>query len=122
MADYELEIMEWVRTLYPQAVVSTESPGIEVDISWAHIRVRVVGGPGGQVHDYPEVDIDVFGPTRERAYAVCEGLHTELLAAPLNLGGAIDTVMNRVRPRRLPWDNPRVRRYGATYELSARRR
>lgn len=73
--------------------------------------------------DYPTVWVNVLGASRQAVYDLSEAIRSWLLAAPLVVGGvAIDTVTTRTRPVSLPWEGDGIRRRGASYELSVRRR
>lgn len=85
--------------------------------------VEILGGTDTGLSDYPIVSIEVFGRSRAETYALAEAIRVWLLAAPLVAGGvAIDKAATRTRPRKLPELADGVRRWGATYELSVRRR
>jgi len=87
------------------------------------VRVQILSGSDNFFSDFPTVSIDVFGATRSATYPLAEAIRAWLLAAPLVAGGvAIDSATTRSRPAWLPWEGDNVRRRGATYELSVRRR
>lgn len=128
--DIEAALLDWLKATFPELAdadgkvdlhVGSEPPGPSLDARLPFVVVARVGGPDDFHTDYPVVDIDVFGAGRRQAYDLAEGVRTALLAKPQVGGVTIDTVRTRTFMRR-PWDNPKIRRWGATYELSARRR
>ncbi len=83
------------------------------------IRARRIDGGSDEVNDYPVMEVDVFAPT----YAVGEPLAervrqwlTRRRVSPL-----IDRVDCPTGPQELPWGDGRMRRFGATYDVVARR-
>lgn len=87
------------------------------------VLVQIAGGADNFFTDQPTVRIEVFGRTRTTTYDLSEAIRMRLLAAPLVAGGVvIDSAATRMRPAQLPWEGDKVRRRGATYELSVRRR
>lgn len=87
------------------------------------VTSEIISGTDNQITDFVTVRIEVFGTSRATTYALSEEIRSKLLAAPFVAGGvAVDNATTRMRPIRLPWDGDGVGRYGATYEISVRRR
>lgn len=88
------------------------------------IRVRRVGGGSDRLNDYPTVDVDVFHDTAVNGESLAE-LVRQLLTTPglpaVPLRGLLDRVEVVTGPQELPWADTRVRRFGATYRITARR-
>ena len=128
--DIEAAFLDWLKATFPELAdaggkvdlhVGSEPPGPSLDTRLPFVVARRMGGPDDFFTDYPVIDIDVFGRSRAQAYDLAEGVRTALLAKPRVGGVTIDTVQTRTFMRR-PWENTQIRRWGATYELSARRR
>lgn len=106
--------------------VDTETPddleSVATDTA-PFVRVGRVAGADDRITDRAILDIEVFAPTRQAAYALSEALRTWVLSAPHRVAGVgvIDKGFTEVAPRSLPWDNEKVRRSGGTYRISARR-
>lgn len=87
------------------------------------IRVRVVGGSDDRISDHPRVDVETFGPTRAVSKPLAETIRQRLLAGGHRTAhGVIDRATTEVGPQEIPYDDPDVRRWSATYRLSTRRR
>lgn len=86
------------------------------------IRVRRIGGPRDVVNDHPTVEIDVF----DKLYADVERLAetvSQYLCGPPPPFWQFDSVECDPGPRELPWgDTALIRRFGATYHITSRRR
>lgn len=131
-ADIEAALLDWAKSQFSELVddpgkvdthVGAEMPGPSLAERMPFAWIRRTGGSDLFLTDYPVVDIDIFGRTRRDAYDLAESIRVRLLATPVLAGGVvIDTATTRTSPTRLPWDNENVRRWGATYELSVRRR
>ncbi len=98
--------------------VGPETPDDLVSREW-FIRAHRIDGGSDEVNDYPVMEVDVFAPT----YAVGEPLAervrqwlTRRRVSPL-----IDRVECPNGPIELPWGDGRMRRFGATYDVVARR-
>lgn len=117
------QILDWIEANFDVARTGTNMPGPDLTEGTPFVWARFVGGPTVRLVDYPRLEVDVFGGSYRQAYDVAVGIQNGLLAAPVILAGAvIDTVDNPLRPTERPWPNAEVRRIGAEYELSARRR
>lgn len=103
--------------------VDTETPA-DLENVLPFVRVGRVAGTDDRFTDRAIMDVEVFAGTRQAAYDLSEAIRTWLLAAPHRVGGVgiIDKAFTEVGPRSLPWDNENVRRRGATYRISTRRR
>jgi hypothetical protein len=87
------------------------------------IRVRVIGGSDDRIADHPRVDVETFGSTRAAAQPLAETIRQRLISGPLRTShGIIDRAATEVGPQEIPYDDPDVRRWIATYRLSTRRR
>jgi hypothetical protein len=84
------------------------------------VRVVRVGGPSDRLNDQAAVDIDVFG----ESYLATEQLAEEIrqwLCGPPPAIAVFDRVGCDTGPRELPWGDGLVRRWGASYSITARR-
>jgi hypothetical protein len=86
------------------------------------IRVwRIAGGSSGWLNDQASIDIDVFTDRYTTAELLAERVR-EFLVGPPAPAHQLDRVECLSGPRELPWDeNGVVRRWGATYQVIARR-
>lgn len=129
--DIEMALLDWVKTIDPALAdedgmvdthVGNDTPGPSLDQRLPFVVIERVGGPDTLHTDYPVISVDVFGRNRMEAYDVAESIRTGLLTPLLFAGGVvIDSATTRTFAK-APWGNPAVFRWGATYELSVRRR
>ena len=98
-------------------------PTLGADGSMPFIRVQRTGGGDDLFTDSAKVSIDAFGATRGDAYSLAETIRQLLLTNPIVLPDCvIDHVLTGTAPVDVPWGDPtNVRRYNASYTLSARR-
>lgn len=130
--DIELELVRWtLARLGPVesnvfSLVVTNSGNrtpADLEMKLPFVRWAKTGGTEDAVTDYPVVDFDVFAAARSEAYLVARAIVNRLQPRTrLSPGGAIiDSVRVRPTPRELPWDNPKLKRIGATCSLGLRR-
>lgn len=87
-----------------------------------YVRVRDIGGNDDGLTDVPLIDVDVFHRTFDLARAMAKGIQTRLLAVPHLINGVvIDQVNTAMRPHDVPWDDERIARFYASYQVGARR-
>ena len=131
MADYpdvETAVLDWLEATFPALAptatvrhVDTETP---YDLAGAlpFVRVRLVTGRDDGVTDYSVVDLDVFADSRGTAYAWASDIRSRLTGSPHRVGPVVlDRVVTEEKPRALPLEDENIRRFGATYRISARR-
>lgn len=89
------------------------------------LRVERIGGPTTRLKDYPRFDLEVLAPGTEGKFYLRQ-IETELFSYP----GAVavdsqvvkfENVSVPTSIRRLPWEDDRVRRYAATYQITVSR-
>jgi hypothetical protein len=86
------------------------------------IRVLRVGGGSDRLNDFPVVDVDVFAATYVAAQLLAEQVRARLVGPP-PASPVLDSAVCQTGPHELPWgDGSTVRRFGATYIITARRR
>ncbi len=87
------------------------------------IRILRVGGGSDHLNDYPTVEIDVFASTYTEAERLAERVRQRLCGPPPPVA-VLDRVVCDPGPRELPWGDgqQQIRRFGATYQIAARRR
>lgn len=105
----------------------TKTPATLADVL-EFVRCRRVGGQDDRVTDFGVYDVDYFAPTYDAGERGAKILQGVLLGYPHRVGGTngaggvvIDYVFTERSPVELPWENEAIRRFGATYQLSARR-
>lgn len=101
--------------------VDTETPA---DLTGAlpFVRVELLTGSDDDVTDVSVVDIDVLSDSRDTAYALARDIRSRFTGSPHRVGTVVlDRIVTEEKPRRLPWDDGNIWRFGATYRISARR-
>ena len=85
-------------------------------------RVGVVNGNDDGLTDTAIVDVEAFAPTRELAADLALALRHAVhqLAGTGEVGALVDSVRTVARPRFMPYANPNVYRFGATYAVATR--
>ncbi|TDD54588.1 hypothetical protein E1286_05205 [Nonomuraea terrae] len=118
MIDIEAALTVWLQDAFEGVHASTETPpDLERRLPW--LQVERLGGPyDGFRRDQPIVDITSFAATgtaaSDLALLVQQALHDQLQGA--TAGGAVFArVQTRTGPHKVPYDNPNLRRYEATY-------
>lgn len=118
MIDVEAVLIAWLEANVEDVRASTETPpDLDERLPW--LQVARIGGPyDGFRRDRPTVDITTFaltGPAAaDLALQVQHLLHAQLWGAVT--GGAVfSRVQTDVGPHWVPYDNPNMRRYEATY-------
>lgn len=100
---------------------------LPVDLaSGSYVFLERIGGSRTRLNDYPTVDVEVFAPGRAAARSLSESIDALILGYPhgVTVGSekvVIDAAASLRTPTLLPWEDSRVKRYGATYQLSVRR-
>lgn len=90
------------------------------------LRVVRFGGGDDRFTDSARIDIDAFEETRPVARLLAETVRQRLLSYPHVVSSdgltiVIDRVDTLTGPQEVPWGNPGLRRFTASYTLSARR-
>lgn len=111
----------WLETAHMPGTVSTETPaGFETQLPWIQV-VRIGGSYDGFRLDRPEIDVDAYAADGVAAAGLAQqiqqALHDDL--ARTSTGGAVVTRVDTITgPHWVPHDNPALRRYVATYQLT----
>lgn len=103
-------------------VGSDSWPITEIRDRLPFVEVSLNGGAGEQLILFPQVEVNVFGPSRAAAYALADAIRARLSAPGNKNGLVVDRTFTRTVPSRAPWDNQDVVRIRAVYELSLRAR
>jgi hypothetical protein len=118
MIDVEAALIAWFEANLDGVQASTETPpDLDDQLPW--LQVARIGGPyDGYRRDRPVVDIASFASTgtdaADLALQVQHLIHTQLWGAIA--GGAVfSRIETRTGPHKVPYDNPNMRRYEATY-------
>ena len=116
--DIELAVMQTVTDL---GTTGTATPPT-LSASLPFIRVNRIGGPDSRFIDTARVDVDCFAADRPTSYALAESVRQRLLNIPhVVAAGRIDSVVTNSGPREIPWGDPALRRFTASYSITARR-
>lgn len=127
--DTEALLIGWLSEQMPDVWVTTDLPEELERVLPVLQVVRIGGGKhqypwslGGPLHDNPTCDLDAYGRDREHAADLIQRACTLLPLLRNNTagGGVITDVVENVGPSWRPDYNPRVRRFGATYEFTIR--
>ncbi len=98
--------------------VGPETPADLADRPW-FIRARRIDGGNDEINDFPLMEVDVFAPTYAIGEPLAERVRQWLIrrrASPL-----VDRIDCATGPRELPWGDGIMRRWGANYDVIARR-
>lgn len=104
--------------------VGSETPA-DLQTRMPFVRIDRIGGSSDWVNDYAVVDIEVFATTFVDAEQRAEYIRQYLVFADLPAiegYGLLDRVECLTGPQELPWADDQVRRFGATYRITSRRR
>ncbi len=108
-----------------ETLAGDEHTGIQTPADLAgvlpFVRIMRTGGWSDRLNDFSTVDIDVFAGSYGEAEELAERVRQRLVGPPPPVG-ALDRVVCEVAPRELPWGLNEIRRFGATYSITARRR
>lgn len=121
MIDIEALLVAWLQESIEDVTASTETPA-DLDDNLPWLLVRRTGGPyDGFRLDQPQVDIAVFAATGPDASALAAQvqvlLHQQL--ARTKTGTAVVSKVDTISgPHWVPYDNPAMRRYEASYRLT----
>ena len=86
------------------------------------IRVARLGGDDNRFVAVPRVDVDVYASTESAGAPAAELVRQRLLSYPrATAAGVIDRVTTEVAPHEVPYDDPGVRLFTATYRIATRR-
>ena len=85
------------------------------------VRVRRITGDSDRLNDRPVVEVDVFAATQDLAWRLAEDIR-EYLVGPPPPHPLLDRIDCEQGPRELPWADQRLRRWGADYRVTSRRR
>lgn len=92
----------------------------DLQVRLPFVRVVRTGGGRNRLNDLATVEIDVFAGTYAQGEPLAESISQWLCGPPPPIS-VFDRVVCAVAPRELPWGDVNVRRFGATYQVVARR-
>lgn len=121
MIDIEALLVTWLEDTIEDVTASTETPAdLETRLPWLQV-VRIGGGYDGFRLDQPTVDIAAYSSTGPAASALAAQvqilLHEQL--ARTKIGTAVVSRIETVTgPHWVPYDNPAMRRYEASYRFT----
>lgn len=121
MIDVEALLVSWLEDTIEDVRASTETPpDLDDNLPWLQV-VRISGPYDGFRLDQPTVDVAAFATTGPAASALAAQVQV-LLHEQLARTKSGTTVVSRVQtvtgPHFVPYDNPGMRRYEATYRLT----
>ena len=118
--DIQRVLVTLARTVEGVAAAGTETPA-DLQQRLPFVRVARIGGPRTSTLDSPTVDVDVFASTYAVGQSLAGRVSDLFLSAPHVAGGAlIDTAASITGPVEVPWADPGVRRFLATYRFTLR--
>jgi hypothetical protein len=119
MIDIEAVLIAWLEDTIEDVRASTKTPhDLDDQLPWLQV-VRIGGPYDGYRRDQPTLDIAAYGTgtaASDLALHVQELLHEQLRGSTTG-GAVISRVETRVGPHWVPYDNPNLQRYEATYAL-----
>jgi hypothetical protein len=117
--DVEVAVLDLLAATFPNN--GTVTPADFTDVL-PFVRVNRYGGTDDRITDAASVAVDVFSDHRSGARDGAEQVRQLLLAGPHAVDGAVlDRVTTVSAPVEASWDNPAIRRWTATYRVTARR-
>jgi hypothetical protein len=119
--DIEALLVAWLEDTIEDVRASTETPpDLGGQLPWLQV-VRIGGPYDGYRIDRPTVDIAAFDATGPEASALAAQVQV-LMHEQFARGQVGSAVISRVEtvtgPHWVPYDNPAMRRYEATYRLA----
>lgn len=119
--DVQRVLVDDLQTVAGEGRTGVETPA-DLQTRLPFIRVLRVGGGSDRVSDRAAVDIDVFASTYTEAEELAERVRQHIVGPPPPIA-RLDKAVCETGPRELPWgdDDNGVRRFGATYLITARR-
>lgn len=94
----------------------------EVVADGALIKVSLLGGDDDRHTATPRVDVGVYATTKAVGKPLAELARQRLLSYPhATAAGVLDRVTTEVAPHEVPYDDPGVRLFTATYRVATRR-
>lgn len=116
--DLEAAVIELVSDL---AMADVKTPS-ELDSVLPFIRVARIGGNDDFFTDVGRLDVDTFSDQRTVASLLSRQVQQRLIRGPHVLSTCvIDTVTTDVAPNAVPWANPSLVLFTASYRITARR-
>lgn len=118
--DVQRLLVDDLEALAGSGHTAIETP-VDLEGKLPFVRVMRTGGPADLVTDYPTIEVDVFAATYTDGVLLAEKIRQRLVGPPPPVR-VIDRCRCDIGPRELPWGDGIVRRFGATYSMSTRRR
>ena len=119
-----IDVEKWMMALLDRDVPElADKSGTELPDGQTvpYARIERLPGRRNRLKDYPWVDIEVFAEGTA-GKILLETIDTALSSYPRGVAVGdrfvkLEDITVITPPRRLPWDDDRVRRYAATYQL-----
>ena len=119
--DIEAALLDLLAPLVATGHVGTTTP-TDLAGTLPFIRLDVFSGTDDLITDTSRVAVDVFAAKRSDGIPLAEQVRQTIIAYPHVIGSVIiDRAGTLTRPAETPWDGTGVRRWSATYTVSARR-
>lgn len=116
--DMEAALIELVSDL---ATADVETPA-SLDDVLPFIRITRIGGNDDFFTDAGRMDVDAFAKQRSDASRLARLIRQRFGRGPHVLSNCvIDAVTTDVAPNQVPWGNPNIRLFTASYRITARR-
>ena len=113
------ELIDWIPIRWAGVKAGLETGELEAKLPF--VRVTKLGGTDDGITDFSRFDFDVFALTVDQANTIADDIR-DALKPRTRVGSAIiDTVRTDASPHKVPWDNLKIKRVLATYQISARR-
>lgn len=124
-----LAVMDLLEAAFPGIQTGTELPAdlpALVGGGTNFVRVSRLGGTTDRTTTTPTLDVDLFARSWAVGDDVSRQIEQVLLAYPHRVQSAgryvvLDTVTEVMGPQEVPWTDRNIRRFIASYQISARR-
>lgn len=121
MIDVEVLLTSWLETAIEDITASTKTPAdLDSRLPWVLVR-RTGGSYDGFRIDRPSVDIAVFALDADTASALALQIQREFhenLARHRHGDAVVSHVRTDTGPHWVPYDNPAIERYEASYAFA----
>ncbi|GAC70728.1 hypothetical protein [Gordonia soli] len=115
-----------VRAVIAWHVAHGFAAGAEGPGQLPYVQVTRIGGPSDEMTDHAQIDVDYFHSSRAEALAFARKGHYWMTDIRNGLRGqqvgidAVDDVRTRQGPSWQDYDDPKIERFVATYDIDSR--
>lgn len=114
--DLERVIIPLLKPLVGDGKIANRTP---YPLPLPFIRIQQAGGPRDQLQGIARIDVQVFAATSE-GKTLAETIDSTLVCTKFHF--SVDDATTDVGPTEVPWADPNVRTWVASYRMTCRRR